>query len=238
MTSSMAPLVLFHTAQSNVDLFSGLLVDLAPDVPVRHIVRDDLLKAAFSAGRLTSEIRLETAKLLSKAAGQDAGLVVCTCSTLGPGADDAQAISNRDGSAPVLRIDRPMAEDAVMRADNIVVAAAFSTTLDPTMALVETAARMAGRSPKIVPCLIENGTALFEAGDMEAYQEAIARGLEIVARTTELIVLAQASMLGALDCLPVPLPVPVLSSPASGIEVAIEQWRQRIEPSPRPFKNS
>jgi hypothetical protein len=227
MSTSKPELVLLHTAQSNVDLFSGLLAEMAPEIPVRHLLRDDLLKAAFIAENLTPEIRKETADLLYLQATEGAGLVVCTCSTIGPGADDAAAQSITKGFAPVLRIDRPMAMDAVSRADHIVVAATFDTTLEPTLDLVKQAAIESDRAVIIEPCLIANGKQLFEAGDMDGYLTAIASGLEAAARATELIVLAQASMAPALDRLPAPLPVPVVSSPRSGIEDAIRNWRER-----------
>jgi hypothetical protein len=225
MPSSNAPLVLLHTAQSNVDLFSSLLAELAPDIPARHLMRDDLLKAAFAEGALTDAIRQQTSDLLYAEACDDAGLVVCTCSTIGPGADDAGEKSVAEGLAAVVRIDRPMAEDAVRRADHLVVAATFETTLTPTLDLVKQAAKDAGRQVTIEPCLIADGKRLFEAGDMEGYASAIAQGLQKAAKSTELIVLAQASMAPALDRLPAPLPVPVLSSPRSGIISAIAAWR-------------
>jgi hypothetical protein len=226
MTDLPPPLTLLHTAQSNVDTFSALLAELAAEVPVRHLLRDDLLKAAFAEGELTDAIRQETSDLLFAETENGAGLVVCTCSTIGPGADDANTRSVAEGLAPVLRIDRPMAQAAVAAADHIAVAATFETTLKPTLDLVEQAARDAGREIRIDPCLIENGKSLFEAGDMDGYLAAIAAGLVEAAKSVDLIVLAQASMAPALDKLNSPLPVPVVSSPRSGITEAVAVWRQ------------
>jgi hypothetical protein len=218
-------MVLLHTAESNVQTFSKLLADLAPEIPAKHILRDDLLAAAFAADGLTDKIRNETRDALIAATNEGAGLVVCTCSTIGPGADDAHSQNHAAGKVDVLRIDRPMAQEAVSSAENITVAATFSTTLKPTLDLVEDAARVAGREVNIVPCLIEGAKELFQAGDTAGYQAAIANGLQQAAQSTDLIVLAQASMAPALAMLDSPLPVPVLSSPESGIKVAIDAWR-------------
>ncbi|MBT4019220.1 MAG: hypothetical protein HOE62_14805 [Alphaproteobacteria bacterium] len=219
MSLSNDSLVLLHTAQSNVDLFSFLLAELAPEIPTRHLMRDDLLKAAFAEGVLTDTIRQQTSDLLYAQACDNAGLVVCTCSTIGPGADDAADKSVAEGLAAVLRIDRPMAEDAVRRADHLVVAATFKTTLTPTLDLVKQAAVEAGRTVTIEPCLIADGKRLFEAGDMDGYLPAIARGLEDAAKSTELIVLAQASMAPALDRLSAPRPFPFSAARAAASSV-------------------
>jgi len=224
MTDQRAPLVLLHTAESNVVAFDALLAELAPDVPTRSVLRDDLLKEAFAAGELTDDIRRRTTAALRAEVGKGAGLVLCTCSTIGPGADDADAASRIEDAAPVLRVDRPMAELAVAEAKRIGVAATFETTMIPTMDLLADAAARAGRAVELVPCLFAEGRTRFEAGDIEGYLDVVAAGLREAAKTTDIIVLAQASMAPALARAG-ELPVAVLSSPRSGLEHAIAIWR-------------
>ena len=105
-------LTLFHTADSNIDVFDRLLGELsAGSVMARHVVRAELLSQALDAGAMTERIRRETTALLQQLAAADTDLVLCTCSTLGPAADDAAA----GAAVPILRVDRPMMEDAVRR---------------------------------------------------------------------------------------------------------------------------
>ena len=226
MTVNQAPLVLLHTASSNVDAFTALLAETAPDVPAAHVLRDDLLKAAFAAGELTDDIRMRTAEALQSLAEDGAGLVLCTCSTIGPGADDADQGTREAELAPVLRIDRPMAEIAVTTGSRIGVAATFETTMQPTMDLIADAGRRLERDCILVPFLFSEGRALFEAGDMEGYLDVIAAGLRKAAAETDVVALAQASMMPALERAG-DLPVPVLSSPRSGLDAAVAVWRTR-----------
>lgn len=215
-----SPLVLLHTAQSNVTAFAKLLAETAPDVPAIHILRDDLLKAAFAAGELTDAIRAETAATVRALAADDAGLVLCTCSTIGPGADDAAKTT----PVPILRIDRPMMMAALNAGRRIAVAATFATTMAPTLDLLRQCAREAGKDPQIQEFLFDTARAAFEAGDTEAYLDIIAVGLRQAAQSADVIVLAQASMAPALARLK-QRPVPILSSPESGLAAAVGIWR-------------
>ena len=216
------PLVFLHTVQSNADTFADLLAEMAPDVPARHLVDESLLKDAMVAGRLTDDVRARTASAMTKAASDDAAVVLCTCSTVGPGADDAAV----EASIPVLRIDRPMAEEAVRRASRIAVTASVETTIGPTVALLEEAAATAGRTVDLQPVDFDDAREKLVSGHMEAYLDRVAAGLCRVAADAELIVLAQASMAPALARCP-DLPIPVLSSPRSGLSAAVDAYRGR-----------
>lgn len=218
MTKS--PLILLHTTEGNVAAFTDLLAETAPDVPARHVLRDDLLKAAFAAGALTDAIRNETSDALVALATDEAGLVLCTCSTIGPGADDA----NEAAVVPVLRIDRPMMVEALETGARIAVAATFATTMAPTLDLLRKTAQELGRKPVIQEFLFDEARAAFEAGNTEDYLNIIADGLNEAARNADVIVLAQASMAPALQRMS-EMPVPILSSPQSGLNEAVKAWR-------------
>jgi hypothetical protein len=215
-----APLTLFHTAEANVATFGGLLAELAPDIPVRHQLRADLLQEAQRRGGLTPEIRRRACAAMLDAAGQDSPVVLCTCSTIGGAADDADRLTDRT----VIRVDRPMAERAVAAGRRIAIAATVATTIGPTRELLTAVAAAAGLEREISEVLIPDAWALFEHGDQDGYLERIAAALPEIAGDAEVIVLAQASMAGAVErCRP--LPVPVLSSPRLGVEAAIASFR-------------
>ena len=212
-------LVLVHTVASLTGLFDDLRAELGPDVPVRHVIQPALLTDAIEAGGLTDGIRARTRDALL-AASEGARLVLCTCSTVGPGADDAAA----EAGVPVLRIDRPMAEAAVAAGTRITVAATLATTIGPTVGLVEDAARRAGKAVEVDSVVFAEARARLVAGDEEAHHRIIADGLHAAAAGTDAIVLAQASMTPAL-ALCADLPVPLLTSPRTGLEAAIAVWR-------------
>ena len=57
--STPPPVALLHTAAAHTRTFGGLFAELAPDVPVDHVVRADLLQKAERSGGLTPEMRRE-----------------------------------------------------------------------------------------------------------------------------------------------------------------------------------
>ena len=212
-------LVMVHTVAGLTPLFDELRAELGPDVPVRHVVAAALLTDAIDAGGLTDEIRARTRDALLEATA-GARLVLCTCSTVGPGADDAAA----EAGVPILRIDRPMAEAAVAAGERITVAATLATTIGPTVDLVADAARRAGKAVDIESVVFAEARARLVAGDAEGHHRIIADGLHAAASSADAIVLAQASMTPAL-ALCADIGLPLLTSPRSGLEAAIAHYR-------------
>ena len=154
-----------------------------------------------------------------------AAIVVCTCSTIG---DVAEALS-RD-ALPVMRIDRPMAEEAVKagRQGHVLILAALESTLEPTRALLLDAARTLGQSVTLQTRLCQGAWALFEAGDVSGYIQCITDEFSaLLEPLPAVVVLAQASM--APSATQSRLSIPVLSSPTLGVQAAVKLYRARIQ---------
>ena len=219
MGGGSGELVMVHTVAGLIDLFDGLRNEIDPGVPVRHVVEAALLTDAIDEGALTDEIRARTRDALLEAT-EGAALVLCTCSTVGPGADDAAA----QAGVPILRVDRPMAEAAVQAGRRITVAATLATTIGPTADLVADAARRAGKEVEIDSVVFAEARARLVAGDADGHERIIADGLHEAAASADAIVLAQASMTPALArC--ADIAIPLLTSPRSGLEAAIARYR-------------
>jgi hypothetical protein len=213
-------LALVHTVPANIETFDALIGELAPDIPIRHVMHDALLTEALAAGELTADIRRRTAEAVVEEAENGAAVVLCTCSTVGPGADDAAALT----ATRVMRIDRPMAKAAVRMGARIGVAATLSTTLGPTLNLLSEAATQAGADIDLRPVVFEEARAKLMDGDMESYLSIIAEGLHRAAKGSDVIVLAQASMAPALArCQDIE--IPIMTSPRSGLEAAIQAYK-------------
>lgn len=213
----MPGIAFLHTAESHVATFSDLMERLAPEFGAHHLVDASLLADAVAAGQVTEEIARRTEVRLEEAATSGAGLVVCTCSTIG---DIAERIGQATG-LPVLRIDRAMAERAVDTATRILVAACVVTTVGPTTELLQAVAEGREKSPEIETVVIEGAWSSFVAGDLDDYYTAIAEGLRQGLGDAEVVVLAQASMAPAVErCRD--LDVPILSSPEMGVRHALQ----------------
>jgi hypothetical protein len=143
-------LSMLHTLASNAALFEGLLSEMAPDVPFRHQVNEGLLRNAMRVGPGDAGV-VAAVEGAVRQAGEEARVVLCTCSTIGGIAESVEPPSG----VPVLRVDRAMAREAVSRGTRIVVAAAVESTLGPTRRLVEDEARRQGRSIELTEQVIE-----------------------------------------------------------------------------------
>jgi hypothetical protein len=212
-------LTFLHTSPVHVATFDRLCSELAPGVPVRHIVDESLLQEAREAGRITPELAHRVADTVLEAVEAGAGTVLCTCSTIGGCAEAA----GQGAARPVMRVDRAMAEEAVALGSRIVVAAALASTVEATRELINDAAAKAGRQIMITIVVCEAAWAHFERGDQALYLQAIAEALRAAAGDCDVIVLAQASMADAA-ALCADLPVPILSSPRLGLQAALTAY--------------
>ena len=218
-------LTFLHTAPVHMATFDALLAELAPAIPIRHLVNERLLRDARAVGITPDLIQLITTELES-AYTAGAALILCTCSTIGGCAEQA----GQAGGIPVLRIDRPMAEQAAAIGGRILIAAALSSTLAPTRELLLDAARQANKSISLNNLLCADAWEHFERRDLPAYHAAIARQLRSAAPGEDGIVLAQASMAGAMELCP-DIRIPILSSPRLGLEAAIRTYHDLIRPN-------
>ncbi|MFB9574057.1 aspartate/glutamate racemase family protein [Streptomyces yanii] len=201
-------LALLHTSPVHVPVFEALRDTDHPGLALRHLVYEDLLVRARDAG--PEAVQGEIEALLAGAVAEGASAVLCTCSTIGGVAESAAATLG----VPVLRVDRPMAADAVGRG-RVVVLAALADTLAPTLALL--AEEAGDRAADIRTVVVEGAWARFEAGDRDGYLELVAAAADRVA-DADVIVLAQASMADAVTR--TATRIPVLSSPRPGLAAA------------------
>jgi hypothetical protein len=217
----MAPTLTFvHTSPAHIPTFDALLAELAPDITARHVADSSLLSEACAHGHVTPELANRIQDVVREAAAEGDGIVLCTCSSIAPAALGAA----EPGRLTVLRVDEPMAREAVARGPRITVAATLQTTLTPTRDLILAAAHEMDRPVEITELLCASAWQKFEAGDHAGYVRDVADQVERAAATTDVIVLAQASMAAAAQLCP-DLPVPVLTSPRSGLQAAIAMVR-------------
>lgn len=204
-----------HTAEVHVATFDRLLDDLGYTGERTHRVMPELLARAQADG--LESVEAEVVDQLSELASADA--VMCSCSTLGPVAD--QVAVSMDN---VFRIDRPLMEDACGFGQNVLVALCLESTRSGTVALLEKCAAEAGRplAQRVLVCA--GAWRFFEQGEMDGFAAEIAQQIEADLAEhgkPDCIVLAQASMRVAEPLL-LQIGVPVLSSPLLAARRAVE----------------
>ena len=207
-------LALLHTSPVLTPLFASLCAQWLPEVQIFHAVDESLIKNTIHAGRLEKTTVRRLATLAGSALEAGADGVLVTCSAIGPAVDVARQLYDQ----PVLRVDAPMARAAVRQGRRIGVLATLRTTLEPTSALVRSAALEAGRPVEVVECLCEGAFEAVLAGNTATHDRLVSEALTGRMRDVDVIVLAQASMARVVAALPADaVPAPVLSSPESGV---------------------
>ncbi|MFB6807499.1 aspartate/glutamate racemase family protein [Streptomyces sp. NPDC056387] len=201
-------LTLLHTSPVHVPVFDALRDREHPGAVLRHLVAPELLDRARTQG--PASVAPAVRALLD---GSGAPVLV-TCSPIG-----AVAESLAPGlGVPVLRVDRPMAAEAVRTGLRVAVLATVESTLHPTLALLAEEAGRAGRPVSVSADVVPHAWSRFEAGDTAGYLRLVAEAADAVT-DADVIVLAQASMADAT--LLATTATPVLSSPAPGLRAAL-----------------
>ncbi|MFD0294097.1 arylsulfatase [Streptomyces sp. NPDC127061] len=201
-------LALLHTSPVHIPVFDALRDAGHPGLALRHLVHEDLLVRARESG--PEAVAGDVRALLAGAVADGARAVLCTCSTIGAVAE-AESVTL---GVPVLRVDRPMAADAAAR-DRVVVLASITGTLAPTLALL--AEEAGDRAVDVRTVVVDGAWERFEAGDRDGYLDLVAAAADAVT-DCDVIVLAQASMAGAVTR--TVTRIPVLSSPGPGLAAA------------------
>lgn len=210
-------LALIHTGAFLAPMFTELCREAMPDVSVFNIADDSLIQNTIAANELTPGTARRLAAYIQSAEDAGADVVMVTCSSVGPAVEAARPFVK----IPVLRVDEPMADEAVRMARRIGVIATLPTTLEPTRALVEARAAAQGREVEIITHLCKGAFEAVSTGDASTHDRIVREGLLALMDQVEVIVLAQASMARVVDTLPEEeKKVPILSSPRLGVAAA------------------
>lgn len=193
---------------------NNLIAELIPDAEVIHFVDSDVLATVVREEGISpkSEQRMTHLAQAAEAAGAD--IIFSACSSLGPALD----VAARHVSTPVVKIDEAMAIRAALEGTRIGVLATVPTTLGPTSDLIQAKADEAGRSVTIEQRLCDGAFAVLMSGDREKHNLLVVEQAVDLAKTVDLIVLAQASMSRLVDVLQAETGLPVLASPRLGVD--------------------
>ncbi len=205
-----------HTVTSLAGLFNDLSKELLPkDVEIFHIADEMLLKVVLAQGGLSPFIFQRVAEHVVAAERAGASVVQCTCSSISPCVDAARPLVG----IPVLKIDEPMVDQAILTGRCIGIAATAPTTLKPTTDLVYARAASQGKSVQVESVLCEGAYAALFAGDTATHDRIVSETLQELMMRTDVVILAQASMARVASTIPTAEQrVPVLSSPRLAVE--------------------
>ena len=186
----MTKLAIIHTTPATVDTMKALAAEILPGCEVVNFVDDSILPQLAQNGGDLAAVEERLIHYARFAEQVSADVILEACSSVGEVVTKMQAAV----SIPIVRIDDEMAEQAIQRGQHLGVAATLPTTLQPTTRLLRTKAYAGGKEVQITPVLIEGAYQKLMAGDRERHDNLLVEKLQELARTVDVMVLAQASM--------------------------------------------
>jgi aspartate/glutamate racemase len=163
----------------------------APEFEIANLLEDGVLRM-FSAGDYERAERRLGEMIATARDVYGAELAMITCSAVPRGVMDRLKSCAR---IPLIKIDDPMAAKAVRAGRRIGVAVTFRPTLEPTLRLLEGAARDAGAQVEWVPAVVPGAYDALLAGDAGRHDALLLGAIdEMAAGGVDAIVLAQVSM--------------------------------------------
>ena len=212
---SQKTLGLVHTSATLVPMFAELCSKYLPGVKIFNIVDDSLIKNTIACGELTPATSRRVVNYAGSAQDAGADFILFTCSSIGPAVEMAASLTK----IPVLRVDQPMADQAVQTGKRIGVIATLSTTLEPTSDLVKRRAAAAGKEIELLSRLCDGAFDALMSGDTATHDKMVGDALRQLSKEVDVILLAQASMARVVDTLnAADKKVPILASPTIAIQ--------------------
>lgn len=208
-------LVLVHTSSTLEPVFERLCNEKKLNVNLVHIADPSLIKDVIAEGALTEGTSRRVLGHLTAAEEKKADYIMVTCSSLGPAVEEAQEQLHK----PILRVDQPLADQAVKLGSRIGVVATLTTTLVPTTDLIQRRADSMDKQIELVTELCEGAFAAYSAGEYERHDQMVLDAVKRLAQQVDVVVLAQASMARIVSELSEgEVQVPILSSPSLAVD--------------------
>lgn len=202
------------TGAALVDPVKVMAKKMLPGVRFINILDDSLIGDVIAAGKMTPAVLERIHQYCRIGADMGVDVIWETCSSVGISVDYIQPFFD----IPVLRIDRPMIEQAVRQGERIGVLATLPTTLQPTMDLLKVVAEERGKDISIINGLAEGAFEALCEGDSHTHDGIILESAQRIAQSCDTIVLAQGSMARMEVPLREKTGIPVLSSISLGLE--------------------
>lgn len=204
-----------HTSPAAVGPLMQFYTEAAPELEITNLLDDGLLRLLAAQDSATAQGRLtDMIKVAAETYGAEAAMI--TCSSVAK--EMVGRISERF-ELPVLKIDYPMARQAVRAGGKIGVAATFPPTLGPTRKLLSEAAEEAGIGVELIEDVTPEAYDALLSGDAGRHDDLLLASLSrLGAQGVSVVVLAQVSMARVLPKVDGRVGVPVLSSLHTSLE--------------------
>ena len=205
----MKTIVAIYTGHGLAEPLKTLFSEYLPEVCLYNIADDSLIQHVIRDGKVTQSVAVRLTQYYKIAVDIGADYILNTCSSVGEVADAARKLFD----TPILKIDEPMAKDAVNSYEKIAVLATLPTTLKPTVNLIKRQADQLGKRVSVIEGLAEGAYQALIEKRPDKHDELILQAAKKVAAQADVIALAQGSMARMENDLKEKTGIPVLSSP-------------------------
>jgi len=205
---------LIYTAPAIIESVTKTVADVMPAVQKFDIVDNRIISVILSSGGITPKVHRIVGNYVRTAEDEGADAVLVTCSSISPCVDTVKPLV----SIPVFKIDDPMTDIAVQSAAKIGVVATNAATLGPTTELLRAKAQSRGKKVEVTTELCKGAFEALSNKDTATHDRLVLEGIRRTAQSTDVLILAQASMTRILPQLGNQLKIPVLTSLKSGVE--------------------
>ena len=211
-------LALLHTTAVTIPVFAEVARAELEGIRTVNLLDDSLLADVIAAGAMTAAVEARLGAYVEQAAVLGASAVMSCCSSIGA----AMERIGKSAPLPVWRVDEAMAEEAVARGGRIWVLGTVLTTMDPTLELIQRTATRRESAARVEPIFVDGAFQSLKAGDVDDHDDRVRWGLEELIGLADIVVLAQASTARVAATM-TDFPLPILTSPASGLRRARER---------------
>lgn len=202
-------IVAVYTGQGLAELLQKVFKEYLPDCRLINIIDDGIIHDVIKNGGVNKKIIQRLLKYYQIGVEIGGDIIVNTCSSVGEVVDIARNIIE----VPIVRIDEPMAKEAVEKFRNIGVLATLPTTLNPTIRLIKSQASLLGKDVFITEGLAEGAYHALINGRPDEHDRLIFEKAKEIADSVDCIVLAQGSMARMKERLEKEIQKEVLASP-------------------------
>lgn len=203
-----------HTFLYSVEDLKALFSEFLPDVEMINIIDDSLLREVLANGGPTPAVVRRICNYAQELEKSGCDVILNQCSSVGEVSEIAQKLI----SIPYVKVDRPMAEEAIKLGKKVGVVGTAYTTLGPSARLVKNTAAEFGTDTVVNECFAEGAyDALLIEGNKAKHDEILMATIDKACEENDVVCLAQGSMYSLAEkCKN--KPVPVIHSFRSGVK--------------------
>jgi len=209
----MKKVVAIYTGHGLMENVKAMFAEQMPDCRLINIIDDSLIADVIAENDVSPAVTRRLLQYYQTAQDMGADVIFNTCSSVG----DLVAVGQKLVDVPIVRIDEPMAREAVSKYQRIGVIATIPTTLDPTVRLLQEQAQLIGKEVSIVDGLADGAYQALVSGKPEEHDQRIVDVAQRLTKEVDAIVLAQGSMARMEKKLAEITGIPVLSSISRGV---------------------